>query len=81
MARRRMRRTEVVSDEIESLRVVLDFGVEAGEIEPVEDVIFFYFAEIFVPLGREEPRYPGTRSGVCLLSLTGDGARMCAYFE
>jgi hypothetical protein len=29
----------------------LDFGVEAGEIEPVENVIVFYFAEIFVTLG------------------------------
>ena len=51
MARRRIRRTEVVSNEVESLRVVLDFGVEAGEIEPVENVIVFYFAEIFVTLG------------------------------
>jgi hypothetical protein len=33
------------------LRVVLDFGVEAGEIEPVENVIVFYFAEIFVTFG------------------------------
>jgi hypothetical protein len=61
----------------------LDFGVEAGEIEPVEDVIVFHFAEIFVALGREEPRYPGTRIGDGLLSLTADKARtgMCAYFE
>jgi len=29
----------------------LDFGVEAGEIEPVENVIVFYFAKIFVTLG------------------------------
>jgi len=51
MARRRIMRTKVISNEVESLRVVLDFGVEAGEIEPVEDVIVFYFAEIFVTLG------------------------------
>lgn len=51
MARRRTTRTEVISDEVESLRVVLDFGVEAGEIEPVENVIVFYFAEVFVSLG------------------------------
>ena len=46
-----MTRTEVISNEVEGLRVVLDFGVEAGEIEPIEDVIVFYFAEIFVTLG------------------------------
>lgn len=51
MARRRITRTEVVSNEVESLRVILDFSVEAGEIEPVENVIVFYFAEIFVTLG------------------------------
>jgi hypothetical protein len=51
MARRRMTRTEVVSNKVESLGVVLDFGVEAGEIEPVENVIVFYFAEVFVTLG------------------------------
>lgn len=51
MARKRITRTEIISNEVESLRVVLDFGVEAGEIEPVEDVIVFYFAEIFVAFG------------------------------
>jgi hypothetical protein len=29
----------------------LDFGVEAGEIKPVKDVIVFYFAKVFVTLG------------------------------
>jgi hypothetical protein len=33
----------------------LDFGVETGEIETVEDVILLYFAKIFVTFGREEP--------------------------
>ncbi len=51
MVRRWITRTKVISDEVESLRIVLDFGIEAGEIEPVEDVIIFYFAEIFVTLG------------------------------
>jgi hypothetical protein len=51
VARRRIARTEVISNEVESLCVVLDFGVEAGKIEPVENVIVFYFAEIFVTLG------------------------------
>lgn len=44
-------RTEVISDEVESLGVVLDFGVEAGKVEPVENVVLFYFAEILVSLG------------------------------
>jgi len=50
MAQRWITRTEVISNEVEGLRVVLDFGVEAGEIEPVENVIIFYFAEVFVTL-------------------------------
>jgi hypothetical protein len=29
----------------------LDFGVETGEIEPVENVVIFYFAKVFVALG------------------------------
>jgi hypothetical protein len=33
------------------LRVVLDLGVEAGEVESVKDIVLFYFAKIFVPLG------------------------------
>jgi hypothetical protein len=37
----------------------LDFGVEASEIEAVENVILLDFAKIFVTLGGEEPGYPG----------------------
>lgn len=33
------------------MRVVLDLGVETGKVESVEDVVLFYFAKIFVPLG------------------------------
>jgi len=29
----------------------LDLGVEAGEIESVEDIVLFYFAKVFVSLG------------------------------
>jgi hypothetical protein len=29
----------------------LDFGIEASEVEAIEDVILLYFAEILVPLG------------------------------
>jgi hypothetical protein len=44
-------RTEIISDQVESLGVILDFSVEAGEVESVENVIIFYFAEVFVSLG------------------------------
>lgn len=42
--------------------VALDLGVQTSEVEPVEDVIFFYFAEVFVPLGRQEPGNPLNQS-------------------
>jgi hypothetical protein len=51
MARKWVMRTEVISNEVESLRVVLDFGVETGEIEPVKNVVVFYFAKVLVTLG------------------------------
>ena len=44
-------RTEIISDEVEGLGVVLDLGVEAGKVEPVEDVILFYFAKVLISLG------------------------------
>ena len=44
-------RTEIIGNEVEGLRVVLDFGVETGEIEPVENVVIFYFAKVLVALG------------------------------
>ena len=34
---------------------MLDVVIEAGEIESVEDVIFFNLAEILVAFRREEP--------------------------
>lgn len=40
------------------MRIVLDFGVQTREIESVEDVVLLDFAEIFIALGRQEPRYP-----------------------
>lgn len=29
----------------------MDFGVEAGKVESVENVVLFYFAKVFVSLG------------------------------
>jgi hypothetical protein len=37
----------------------LDFGIEASEIEAVEDVILLYLAKVLITLGGEEPGYPG----------------------
>jgi len=51
MVLRCITRTEIISDEVESLGVVLDFGVEAGKVEPVENVVLFYFAEVLISLG------------------------------
>jgi hypothetical protein len=51
MARKWDMRTEVISDEVKSLRVVLNFGVETGEIEPIENVVILYFAKVLVTLG------------------------------
>jgi hypothetical protein len=42
----------------------LHFGVEASEIEAVENVILLDFAKIFVTLGGEEPGNPGAIIGV-----------------
>ncbi len=43
--------TEVVSNEIQSLGIILDFGVETRKIEPIQNVILLYLAEILIPLG------------------------------
>jgi hypothetical protein len=51
MGRKWVTRTEVISNKVEGLCVVLDFRVKTGKIEPVEDVVIFYFAKVFVTLG------------------------------
>jgi len=48
---RQVARTEIIGNEVKGLRVVLNFGVEAGEVESVENVVLLYFAKIFVSLG------------------------------
>jgi len=50
--------TEVIRDQVQSLRVVRDLCVQSGEIEPVQDVILFYFAKVFVAFRRKEPGDP-----------------------
>lgn len=41
------------------MTIVLDLGIEASEIEAIEDVLFIYLTEIFIALGGEEPGDPG----------------------
>ena len=52
-------RTEIISDEVQGLCVVLYFGIEASEVESIEDVILLNFTKILVSFGREKPGYPG----------------------
>lgn len=49
---------EGIGDEIECLWIVLNFCVETGEIETIEDVVFVDFAKVLVAFGGEEPGDP-----------------------
>lgn len=40
--------TEIIRNQVQCLRVVRDLGVQSGEIEPIQDVILFDFAKVFV---------------------------------
>jgi len=42
---------EDVGDELEGVLVVLDFGLQAGEVEAVGEVVFVYLAEVLVAAG------------------------------
>lgn len=37
---------------------MLDIGIQACEVEAVEDVVFFDFAEVLVAFRGQEPRDP-----------------------
>ena len=41
-------RTDVVCDGIEGLGIMIDFCVETGKIETIEDIFLLYFAEILI---------------------------------
>ena len=45
---------EDVGDEIEGVLVVLNFGVQASEVEPVIEIVFVDFTEILVAAGGDE---------------------------
>ena len=42
---------EDIGDQVEGVLVVVDFGVEAGQVEAVGEVLFVDFAEVFVATG------------------------------
>jgi hypothetical protein len=42
--------TKIVCDELESLIVVVNFGIEICEVETVCNILFINFTEVFVPL-------------------------------
>jgi hypothetical protein len=45
-------RTEIISDQVQRMVIVLHLHVEASEIETIEDVVFFHLTEIFVSFVR-----------------------------
>ena len=45
---------EDIGDEIKSVLVVLDIGVEACEVEAVGEVVLVDFAEVFIASRRDE---------------------------
>jgi hypothetical protein len=53
-----MKHTEVVGDQVQSLRVVLDLRVQSSQVEAVQDVFLVYLAKVFVALGAQEPIDP-----------------------
>lgn len=50
--------TKVVSDQVQSLRVVLDLRVQSSQVEAVQDVLLVDLAKVFVALGAQEPVDP-----------------------
>lgn len=47
---------EYIRDEIQGILVVLNLSVEAGEVEPVSEIIFIDLTEIFVATRRDKLR-------------------------
>ena len=43
-----------VCDEVKGILVILNFGVETREVEPVGQVLFVYLTEVLVSTGRNE---------------------------
>jgi len=40
--------TEIIRNQVQRLGVVCNFGVQSGKIEPIQDVILFDFAKVFI---------------------------------
>ena len=45
---------EDIGDEVKGVLVVLDIGVEAGQVEAVGEVVFVDFAEVLIASGGDE---------------------------
>ena len=45
---------EDISDEVEGVLIVVDFGVETSQVESVGKVFFVDLAKVFVATGRDE---------------------------
>ena len=43
-----------ISDEIESVLIILDIGIEPGKVEAICEIIFIDFAEVFIASRRDE---------------------------
>jgi hypothetical protein len=43
--------TQIVCDKIECLTIILNFGVEPCEVEPVKDILLFDLTKVFVSFG------------------------------
>src|SRR5579862_4285741 len=61
--------TERICDEVECVSVMLDFIVKVSQVEPVSDIFFVYFAEVFVPFTSQEPGNP--RVGIVAIGGRG----------
>ncbi len=49
---------EHVSNQVEGVLVVVDFGVQTRQVEAVSEVLFVDFAEVFVATGGDELERP-----------------------
>ena len=69
--------TKIVRDQVKSLRIVGDFGVQPRQIEAIENVFLLNFTKVFVTLGRKEPRDPLNRD----MRMPQDLRRRCMRTE
>ena len=71
--------TQRIGDQIERGGVVLHLGVEAGEVEAIEDVVLVDLAEVLVALCAEKPGDPAV--GGVVGRVGGELLHCCARQE